>query len=144
MAKIKYVARALNECFLGNIETEVVAYFVSKAYVDEGVVIRDEEPFVVVDFSSLFKKVPSIRRKGFMIENGFGIYKKLSFDTYEECNRYVERLNIELLGRKTAVLGEDRAVLKRHEKDVNCARKFELFYAGDDYIKISEDSELGE
>ena len=142
MANIKYVARALNELCLGNKESKTVAYFVSKAYIHEGAIIGNSSPFVLADFSSLFGKVPLLRRKGFIIEDGLANYKLICFDTYDECNVYVQKLNDELLERKTAFLGGDKATLKRHKKDVDYAKKLELIYADEYCLEKIEKEEL--
>ena len=129
MENIKYVARELKEAFLSNGHLRVVAYFVSNAVVTGGVVTGNDVPFYVADFSSLFGEIPfGKRRKGFIIEDGAACYKLQCFDSYDECKRYVDELNQKLLESSRLVLGNDRAVLKRHIKDVEYAGKFEKYF----------------
>ena len=140
MANIKYVARALQECFLGGEHLHNVAYFVSKADVTDGVVLKDATPFIVADFSALFKNISFGRtRKGFVVENGDSCYKLQCFDEYDDCRAYVDKLNNSLLEAKLSILGEDRAAIKRHIKDVDYAKKFEKFFIGE-----IQDLQLGE
>lgn len=130
MAQIKYVARELKEGVVGNSRFNVVAYFVSEAEVTDGVVYKNDIRFYVADFSSLFGKISFGRqRKGFVIEDGFACYKQRCFDSYDECKTYVDELNQKLLEARQAVLGDDRAVFKRHIKDVEYAKRFEKVFA---------------